>query len=154
MRHRARTRRRLLATFVAGAIAASGCAGGATYRSPSRSALEAAASALRWPGTAPSGAALERFAAPSVPAEPTAVEIAERANMCEWYAHWLAVTRGEATGDRAEIEADLSGVIPDFTWVTSGNATPWALQVAQSAARGDESYVVAFLDANDCESRG
>jgi hypothetical protein len=64
------------------------------------------------------------------------------------------VTRGEATGDRAEIEAYLAGVIPSFTWVMSGNATPWALQVAQSAARGDESFVVAFLDANDCESLG
>ncbi|GIU90314.1 MAG: hypothetical protein KatS3mg010_1413 [Acidimicrobiia bacterium] len=71
--------------------------------------------------------------------------------MCAWYAYWLAVTRGEASGDRADIEAYLAQVIPSFTSVMSANGTPWAQGVAAAAAEGDAAPIERFIDENDCE---
>jgi hypothetical protein len=144
-------RGRFLPAIAAFAIAASACGDDPTGRIPSRSALEEAASVLRWPDGIPSGSALERFADPTAAARPTATDVAERANMCAWYAYWLAVTRGEASGDRADIEAYLAQVIPNFTSVMSANGTPWAQGVAAAAAEGDAAPIERFIDENDCE---
>jgi len=141
------------ALFALAALAA--CSGGGADDAPATAdVLRGLAADYEWPARLPDGAALEAFASAGGGGQRARFDI-ERANACAWYERWLALHRGDETGDLAPVEAYLADTVRTFEFVRSAaGGVEYVESVADSARRGDEAPILAFIEANKCELLG
>lgn len=130
------------------------CGGGEEDPPPSATELGALVDDYDWPAEPPSGAALVAFLAADG-GRPPVRWVVERANMCAWYSRWLALSRGEATGDIAAVERYITDVVTQFEMIREAAAGAQSVRenVAQARA-GNDIPMVALVEANDCDVLG